>query len=324
MADDASRIQRWLGDAAGQILCAEQTATGGTAFLAPSCFVSSAHEITSYGWRLLAILPWLGLGFFVGMRFAQTCRRKRYANFVASMQSGTSSPSKSQANFPNKAIANGGVGRRAPICDESLAAPPPKCAAREGVCECGVLLPLDMSPKDLEAHRKSLRHKKNLFKLGGSSEVIVCEEIGEYRKAALQLVTQDDVVLEVGCHVGATMKVLATVAGTLVGLDQQPQLIAEARKNLPEIRFENFDGFDSHRLMALAREQPGKRFTKVFVDISGSRDICTVVKMVDLYTNILKPELIVVKSQTLKRLLLRSQLWVEHPESKSQAASPGA
>lgn len=181
---------------------------------------------------------------------------------------------------------------------------------------------MDMAPKDLEIHRRSIRHKKNLYKLGGSSEVVVCEEIGEYRRAALQLVNKEDCALEVGCHVGATTKVIATVAGYTVGLDQQPQLIAEAKEKSPEIRFENFDGFDSRRLLELARSTPKRSFTKVFVDISGSRDICTVVKMVDMYTNVLKPEIIVVKSQTLKRLLLRSQLWVEHPECKTAACPP--
>lgn len=171
-------------------------------------------------------------------------------------------------------------------------------------------------------HRSSSRHKKNLQALEGASEVVVCEEVGEYRAAAQQLVHSRDCVLEVGCHVGGTTKVLASAAGHLVGLDQQPSLVAQAREKLPEVQFEIGDAFDAQRVLALARAQEAKRFTKVFVDISGSRDLSTVVRLLDIYENTLKPEILVVKSQALKRLLLRSQLWVEHPECTRSETPP--
>eukprot|EP00927_Polykrikos_kofoidii_P026756 TRINITY_DN23775_c0_g1_i1.p1 TRINITY_DN23775_c0_g1~~TRINITY_DN23775_c0_g1_i1.p1 ORF type:complete len:311 (+),score=62.30 TRINITY_DN23775_c0_g1_i1:99-1031(+) len=193
--------------------------------------------------------------------------------------------------------------------------PPPSCAReRSGLCECGVRIPKEMSEEEVKTHMTSTRHVRNLLALGGSSEVVVCEEVGEYRAAAQQLVHSKDCVLEVGCHVGGTTKVLATTAGHLVGFDQQSDLVAEARRRRPDIRFEVGDAFDAPRVLALAREQELKRFTKVFVDISGSRDISTVVRLLDIYENTLKPEILVVKSQALKRLLLRSRLWVEHPE----------
>merc|ERR1712054_456468 len=87
-----------------------------------------------------------------------------------------------------------------------------------------------------------------------------------------------------------------------------------ARIRLPEVQFELGDAFDAHRVLAIANAQPRKKFDKVFVDISGSRDLSTVVRLLDMYENTLKPDVLIVKSQRLKHLLLRSQLGVEHPE----------
>mmetsp|Transcript_21037 Transcript_21037/g.40284 ORF Transcript_21037/g.40284 Transcript_21037/m.40284 type:complete len:263 (-) Transcript_21037:19-807(-) len=182
------------------------------------------------------------------------------------------------------------------------------------LCECGIVLSRACSPEEVERHKSSARHKKNLMALDGASEVVVCEEVGEYRAAAQTLVRPDDDILEVGSHVGATTKVLAGLKPRrLIGLDRQADLVAQARKNLPDIRFEICDAFDAQRVMALASEGESKRFTKIFVDISGSRDIATVVRLLDFYENTLRPEYLIVKSHALKRLLLRGRLWVDHP-----------
>uniref|UniRef100_A0A7S0FNK5 Methyltransferase domain-containing protein n=1 Tax=Pyrodinium bahamense TaxID=73915 RepID=A0A7S0FNK5_9DINO len=189
---------------------------------------------------------------------------------------------------------------------------------RDEVCECGACLPLACTPEEIERHKTSTRHKRNLLLLSSASEVVVCEEVGEYRAAAQGLVGPDDHVLEVGCHVGGTSKVLAGVAGRLVCLDQQAQLVAQARVNLPDIQFEICDAFDAQRIIALAQSIRPDKFTKVFVDISGSRDLSTVVRLMDIYENTLRPEILVVKSQALKRLLLRSKLWINHPVCTGQ------
>mmetsp|Transcript_131105 Transcript_131105/g.327096 ORF Transcript_131105/g.327096 Transcript_131105/m.327096 type:complete len:257 (+) Transcript_131105:112-882(+) len=184
---------------------------------------------------------------------------------------------------------------------------------RDELCECGVMLPKSCSPEEKLRHQASNRHKSNMLKLGNASEVIVCEEVSEYRAAAQFLVKPNDNVLEVGCHVGGTTKVLAGLCQKLIGVDQQADLVAQARIKLPEVQFEILDAFDASKVLALTRQVTPARFHKVFIDISGSRDIATVVRLMDMYENTLKPEVMVVKSQALKRLLLRSQLWIHHP-----------
>jgi hypothetical protein len=183
----------------------------------------------------------------------------------------------------------------------------------EEICECGVLLPASTSEEAIAQHKCSGRHKKNLMALQGASEIVVCEEVGEYRAAAQMLVNSNDYVLEVGSHVGGTTKVIASVAKHVVGLDQQADLVAQARLKLPEVQFEIGDAFDATRILALATDLKPNRWSKVFIDISGSRDLPTVVRLIDMYENTLRPDMIIVKAQALKRLLLRSRLWVDHP-----------
>ena len=43
----------------------------------------------------------------------------------------------------------------------------------------------------------SKRHRANFLQLRDASEIVVCEEVGEYRAAALSLVNGSDCVLEV-------------------------------------------------------------------------------------------------------------------------------
>eukprot|EP00971_Amphidinium_carterae_P057004 1127214-Amphidinium_carterae.1 len=40
---------------------------------------------------------------------------------------------------------------------------------------------------------------------------------------------------QVGCHVGATTKVIASVAKAVIGLDQKAMLVEQARINYPHI-----------------------------------------------------------------------------------------
>mmetsp|Transcript_9762 Transcript_9762/g.21445 ORF Transcript_9762/g.21445 Transcript_9762/m.21445 type:complete len:264 (-) Transcript_9762:791-1582(-) len=217
------------------------------------------------------------------------------------------------------------LGRRRLLTAPPARSEPPAAAAPEpllvgeggrrrgDLCECGVLLPKTCTSEERERHRASNRHRANMLKLDTSCKVVVTEEVSEYRAAATKLVKSDDCVLEVGSHVGGTTKVLATLCRRLIGVDQQANLIAQARVNLPDVQFEVLDVFDTPKTMSLVKSIAPDKFHKVFIDISGSRDITTVVRLMDFLDNALKPEVMVVKSQALKRLLLRSQLWVDHP-----------
>eukprot|EP00930_Biecheleria_cincta_P005839 TRINITY_DN10679_c0_g2_i1.p1 TRINITY_DN10679_c0_g2~~TRINITY_DN10679_c0_g2_i1.p1 ORF type:complete len:263 (+),score=50.68 TRINITY_DN10679_c0_g2_i1:171-959(+) len=181
------------------------------------------------------------------------------------------------------------------------------------VCECGAIIPGRCTPEELARHKASNRHARNMLR-HSAKEVVACEEVSEYRAAAMALLKPTDLVLEIGSHVGGTTKFIASVAKRVVGVDQQPELVAEARQKHPDIQFENFDAFDAGKLLALKKSAEPDIFSKVFIDISGSRDLGTVFRLMDLIDNIIKPELQVVKSQPLKKMLLRSRLWIHHPD----------
>merc|ERR550532_3479894 len=63
---------------------------------------------------------------------------------------------------------------------------------KDELCECGVCLPHSCTPEEIERHKTSTRHKRNLLLLSSASQVVVCEEVGEYRDAAKGLVGPED------------------------------------------------------------------------------------------------------------------------------------
>jgi hypothetical protein len=116
-------------------------------------------------------------------------------------------------------------------------------------------------------------------------------------------VTKQDVVLEIGCATGTTSARLYRQARYLVAIDKG-EVLSIARETHPRIHFEQIDGFDITRVMRL-----GYGFAKVYIDISGCRDIYDVMKMVAMYEAVFRPEIIVVKSTKLKRLISKSVVW---------------
>eukprot|EP00933_Yihiella_yeosuensis_P026355 TRINITY_DN20441_c0_g1_i1.p1 TRINITY_DN20441_c0_g1~~TRINITY_DN20441_c0_g1_i1.p1 ORF type:complete len:319 (+),score=64.95 TRINITY_DN20441_c0_g1_i1:71-958(+) len=263
------------------------------------------------------------LGYISGGRLASTLRfpsrgkpnrKQRKKAELAATVAAIEAARKNAADGPSAPDMDGGY--EEVVCE--VADKSKRKTSRQVVCECGAIIQGQCTPEEIERHRQSNRHARNMLR-HSIPPVVSCEEVSEYRAAALALVKDTDLVLEIGSHVGGTTKFIAGVAGKVVGLDQQPELVAEARKKFPEIQFENFDAFDAYKLLALNKSFEPQRITKVFIDISGSRDLSTVVRLIDLVDNTLKPDLQVVKSQLLKKLLVRSKNWIDHPAFKAAA-----
>jgi hypothetical protein len=93
----------------------------------------------------------------------------------------------------------------------------------------------------------------------------------EYRKAALAGLLPTDSVLEIGCHSGATTRLVHAAlrqmggAGEVVGVDIGKSIIELARRHGPsEIRYEVVDAWDTPALLALSQ-----RFNVILVDVGG-------------------------------------------------------
>lgn len=132
---------------------------------------------------------------------------------------------------------------------------------------------------------------------------VVTKGVTEYRATIPRYVNGNDVVLEVGCGTGRTTEILSRYAAKVVGIDPG-EALEKARETYPHIQFERIDGFDIRAILGL-----GLRFTKVYIDISGNRDILDVVKITTKHAAALKPEVIVVKSSNLKRYVSRCAVW---------------
>ena len=138
------------------------------------------------------------------------------------------------------------------------------------------------------------------------SRIIVTKGVIEYRQTIPRYVTKQDTVLEIGCACGTTSVRLYHQCKYFVAIDKGKAL-AVARINYPYIHFEQIDGFDISRVMNL-----GYDFSKVYIDISGCRDIYDVIKMISKYEKVFQPEVIIVKSSKLKRLVSKCILWGEN------------
>ena len=137
------------------------------------------------------------------------------------------------------------------------------------------------------------------------SRIIVTKGVSEYRQTITKYVTDQDVVLEIGCAQGTTSARLFRTAQYLVAIDKGKALDV-ARKTYPQIHFEQIDGFDIQSVLAL-----GYKFNKVYIDISGCRDIYDIIRMINKYDRVYQPEVIVVKSSKLKRLVSKCVIWGE-------------
>ncbi len=135
------------------------------------------------------------------------------------------------------------------------------------------------------------------------SRIILTKGVKEYRQTIPCYITNQDTVLEIGCAWGTTSNLLYKYAGTVVAIDKGASL-PTARETYPHVHFEQIDGFDIARVINL-----NLNFTKVYIDISGCREITAIIKMIRIYEAVFSPEIIVVKSSKLKYFVEKCIVW---------------
>jgi len=139
------------------------------------------------------------------------------------------------------------------------------------------------------------------------TKFIATEGVKEYRETIPTCVNEDDVVLEIGCEWGTTTEILARHCREVIAIDVSEDCIERARQRHPDLRFELLDGFDVQAALAL-----GKKFTKIYIDISGLsgyRSLLDVICLLTMYATVLRPQAIVIKSGGLKHFLRQSVAW---------------
>jgi hypothetical protein len=131
--------------------------------------------------------------------------------------------------------------------------------------------------------------------------------VKEYRESISRWVQEDDSVLEIGCEWGTTTALLATRCREVIGTDISPEVLIRARERHPGLRFEVLDAYD-----VLAALSFGKKFTKIYIDVSGLsgyRSLLDLIALLNMYATVLRPEAIVVKSGALKQFAGQCLAW---------------
>ena len=140
-----------------------------------------------------------------------------------------------------------------------------------------------------------------------NTRFIATRNVGEYRETIPIWVNEDDVVLEIGCEWGTTTKFIAQHCSEVIGTDISPRCIQRAREAHPNLHFEVLDGFDVRAALDL-----GKKFTKIYIDISGMsgyRSLLDVISLITMYATVFRPEAIVIKSGALKHFASHCIAW---------------
>ncbi|KAG2498971.1 hypothetical protein HYH03_003158 [Edaphochlamys debaryana] len=137
--------------------------------------------------------------------------------------------------------------------------------------------------------------------------IVVTENVQDFREAAAYYLNKNDVVLEVGCAQGFTTAAIAKHAGEAVGVDKSPQVLKVARYYHPDIEFHEIDATDISSILKL-----GKRWTKIFLDISGSQPVGPLATLVEKYERVFPSvDLFVVKAFRLKKLVGNATVFPE-------------
>ena len=136
---------------------------------------------------------------------------------------------------------------------------------------------------------------------------IATRNVKEYRETIPVWVNENDVVLEIGCEWGTTTQYIAQRCKEVIGTDISPKCIKRAKQEHPDLHFELLDGFDVQAALGL-----GKKFTKIYIDISGMsgyRSLLDVISLLTMYATVFRPEAIIVKSGALKHFALHCTPW---------------
>lgn len=129
-----------------------------------------------------------------------------------------------------------------------------------------------------------------------TSSIVICKETFQFRRMASSQLTEDDSVLEIGSHFGATTKLIHSVTGgKVVGLDKSRHYVEEARRLVPGVEFDVVDILELEQ-DALNKLMQG--VTVVFIDINGNRSLPIVQKCLERFSGFAL-RLIVVKSKEL-------------------------
>lgn len=138
------------------------------------------------------------------------------------------------------------------------------------------------------------------------SRLVATWGVKSYRDTIPHVVTPSDAVLELGCEWGITSVLLHDQARRLIATDVSGKVVGEAQRRYPHIEFRTLDAFDLRAVERLGS------FDVIYIDVSGLsgyRSTLDVLALVNVYSALLEPRAIVIKSGSLVNLARRLVAW---------------
>lgn len=130
------------------------------------------------------------------------------------------------------------------------------------------------------------------------TKLLAVRGVKEYRQTIPYLVSKNDSVLEIGCEWGTTSKIISKYTKNLIATDVSSVCINRARSMNKGIQFDVLDVFDIKKVQSYKIP-----FNVVYIDVSGFsgyRSLLDVMSLVNMYSSVISPRIVVIKSGSLK------------------------
>lgn len=129
------------------------------------------------------------------------------------------------------------------------------------------------------------------------TRIIATRGVKEYRKMILTNITPNNQILEIGFAWGTTTNLIYSKCKNVIAIDKGESFNA-AKEKYPYLKLYKIDAFDIRQILAF-----NIRFNKIFIDVSGCRELLAIIKLINIYASVFRPKLIIVKSTKLKRFV---------------------
>ena len=144
-------------------------------------------------------------------------------------------------------------------------------------------------------------------------------DINIYRKTLNSILKPDDTVVELGCHIGNTSKLIAKKLsnGKLISLDNSPEAISKMNKL--ENKHHNLEFISGDVRLHNTLEEVYKQIRKcdvLSVDLGGGYHPDTVFKVYYIWSSTLKPRDTIIRNKGLIDFVKTSQIQEENIESR--------
>ena len=143
-------------------------------------------------------------------------------------------------------------------------------------------------------------------------KVIITRNVKEYRRAALNIISENERVLEIGCGFGKTIEKIAKIKCRILGVDKSMEAIEYAKSRLmanDNVSVALVDAMDIKSLLKVVREHLNGKVDVVLIDIGGVEDPGKVLNLTRRCIKALKPKAVIVKNELLYDFISMCELY---------------